>query len=220
MPNNSGVEVVTIKRGYAAGLVSVLLLLFVMLSYYIAKHPVNGFDTHVTLFMQSHSWDRFLRVTNAVIASFAFRIIYLVFMLVFILAKRYFLTVFVVAAPASEIITFIIKTVISRPRPSAGAITIYDPSPGFSFVSGHTLEYTILFGFLGILAIEATEGRPHRYVLASFAFLMPLVVGLGRVYSGAHWLTDVLGSYLLGMAILISMVCLLRRAFEPKYRFK
>ncbi len=211
---------ITVKKGYAISLVSVALILFLALTYYVVKNPINSFDTGVTLFMQSHSWDGFLRVTNAVIASWSFRIVYLLLAIAFILARRYPLVVFVLIAGASEIVTTIIKVLIARPRPTAGTIVIYDPRKGFSFVSGHTLEYTLLFGFLGILALHSAQNHPRRYVWAGLAFLMPLVVGLGRIYSGAHWLTDVIGSYLLGTAILILTVCLFRKAFEPKSRFK
>lgn len=211
---------ITVKKGYAISLVSVALILFLALAYYVVKNPINSFDTGVTLFMQSHSWDGFLRITNAVIASWSFRIVYLLLALAFILARRYPLVVFVLIAGASEIATTIIKVLIARPRPTAGTIVIYDPRKGFSFVSGHTLEYTLLFGFLGVLALYSAQNHPRRYVWAGLAFLMPLVVGLGRVYSGAHWLTDVIGSYLLGTAILILTVCLFRKAFEPKSRFK
>ncbi|PIW22966.1 MAG: hypothetical protein COW32_01820, partial [Candidatus Aquicultor secundus] len=96
--------------------------------------------------------------------------------------------------------------------------TLYDHSTGFSYVSGHTLEYTLLFGFLGFLALLSAEGRTSRYVLSAVSFLMPLIVGLGRVYAGAHWVTDVVGGYLLGTAILLTLVCVCRGAFEPKHR--
>jgi undecaprenyl-diphosphatase len=35
---------------------------------------------------------------------------------------------------------------------------------------------------------------------------MILIVGPGRIYTGAHWPTDVLGAYLYGVLFLIPMV--------------
>ncbi|MCL6472857.1 MAG: phosphatase PAP2 family protein [Firmicutes bacterium] len=205
-----------IKRMQALAAIAILLTLFAVLSFYVAAHPINNFDTTVTLFMQSQSWDSFLRTTNSIFASSAFRIVYVVLFVIFMVTRRYRRIVYLAAAGISEVISYAIKNVLSRPRPAAGLIKIYDPSTGFSFVSGHTLEYAIIFGFLGMMAIESAKERPIGYLWAAFSFIMPLIVGFGRVYSGAHWLTDTLGSYLLAAVILILLACLLGDAFIKK----
>ncbi len=47
-----------------------------------------------------------------------------------------------------------------------------------------------------------SAGRPARVkiALSGLAALVVLVVGFSRIYLGAHWLTDVLGGYALGVA--------------------
>lgn len=215
--NGSIVRLMTIiKRTHTIIAAAVFLTLFIVLSFYVATHPVNGFDTTVTLFMQSQSWDRFLLITNSIFASLGFRIIYAVLFIIFIVSRQYWRTVFLAAAGLSEAISYAIKNMLARPRPAPGAIKVYDPSTGFSFVSGHTLEYAIIFGSLGVLAFRSAKERPIRYLWAAFSFAISLIIGFGRVYSGAHWLTDIFGSYLLAAAILVLLAHYCSDAFGRK----
>jgi undecaprenyl-diphosphatase len=198
----------------------VMLLLFIVLSLYVYFHPITNFDIQVTQNLQSQSWAKPLLITNQIFRVAYFRIIYVILIAAFIIVKRYSLSIFAIAAAFSELISSAIKEIVSRPRPVEQFANILDPTSGYSFISGHALEYTILFGFLGYLALINIKTGMTRYILAAAFFLLPILVGLGRVYTGAHWVTDIIGSYILGGAILVSMICYCRRSFEPKRRFK
>lgn len=202
------------------GFVSILLVLFTILSVYVYNHPANAFDLNATRVFQHQTWAGFLVVTNAIFKASAFRLLYVVLIGLFLLMRRYALSTLIAVALASELLTYAVKEIIARPRPTGAAVTLYEHSTGFSYVSGHTVEYTLLFGFLGFFFLLSAEGRTGRYILSAILFLMPFLVGLGRMYSGAHWLTDVAGGYLLGTAILLTLVFICRGAFEPKRRFK
>lgn len=195
------------------GIALAMSIIFIFLTVYVSANPINDFDTSALRFLQSQGWAQIFNTTNNVITSSGFRLIYILLAIIFILKNRYSLLSIVVAALSSELISFAIKKAISRPRPTARIVEIYDPTSGFSFISGHTLEYTILFGSLGLVALINTEDKLKRYMMAGVLFLLPIIVGLGRIYSGAHWLTDVIGSYLIGSVILIVLVCYCGRTF-------
>jgi undecaprenyl-diphosphatase len=103
---------------------------------------------------------------------------------------------------------------VARPRPSPDLIEVLirdQALHGFpSFPSGHAVYYTTFFGFLWFLTFTKVKARRLRWpILIVFGGLMPLV-GIARIYLGAHWVTDVVGGYLLGGAVLAAGIVLYR----------
>jgi membrane-associated phospholipid phosphatase len=54
------------------------------------------------------------------------------------------------------------------------------------------------------------DARLRRLLSAPLVGLV-IVVGPSRIHEGHHWLTDVLGSYLLGMSYVAALAALYRR---------
>ncbi len=80
---------------------------------------------------------------------------------------------------------------------------------GFSFPSGHSENATVLFGGLATL-------YKNKIVRILCAVMIGLVM-FSRLYLGAHYPTDVLGGFAVGIAILLVMRHLLRnRETDPK----
>jgi undecaprenyl-diphosphatase len=66
-----------------------------------------------------------------------------------------------------------------------------------SFPSGHVTFYVCFFGFLFFVAFALLpKGSTARRVACALAALPVLLIGLSRVYLGAHWPSDTLGAYL------------------------
>ncbi|MDI6716405.1 MAG: phosphatase PAP2 family protein [Actinomycetota bacterium] len=181
--------------------------LFFTLTIYIYLNPSNAFDIKASLLLQSQKWAGFLQVTNAIISAPEFRLIYIILLAVFILTHRYKMLIFPIAALSSELLTNLIKNIIARPRPLPSVVKVTDHAYGFSYISGHTLEYMLLFTFLGILSLNIPKIRTYKYVFSFVCFAFALIVGLGRVYVGVHWFTDIIGSYLLGISVFSILYC-------------
>jgi undecaprenyl-diphosphatase len=104
-----------------------------------------------------------------------------------------------------------VKDFIERPRPAPGVVEVrIDPEEKYSFPSGHTVHYTVFFGFLWFLSFGLVKLRLLRRALLGVLGALVLAVGLARVYLGAHWMSDVIGGYLLGGAILAAGIGLYR----------
>lgn len=78
--------------------------------------------------------------------------------------------------------------------------------PTFSFPSGHALFATILYGTLAYLSFHPAMSFRRRVEVLGPALLLPLSIGLSRIYLGMHFPTDVLGGYLAGLAWLAGLI--------------
>jgi undecaprenyl-diphosphatase len=110
-------------------------------------------------------------------------------------------------AAGGPTINRLMKYVIGRPRPTLEHVRVSGEWAHESFPSGHVVFYVCFFGFLFFVAFALLpKGSTARRVACALAALPVLLVGLSRVYLGAHWPSDVLGAYLLsGMWLALSL---------------
>lgn len=97
----------------------------------------------------------------------------------------------------------IIKLSIGRDRPATEyATTMFIKS--FSFPSGHTVGSTVVFGLLAYLAWKYLP-QPWASIITIILVLIIVLVGLSRIYLGAHYPSDVIAGWIIG-AIGLSII--------------
>ena len=120
---------------------------------------------------------------------------------------------FQLAAWGGAVLSTVIKAFIRRPRPLPPEVrVIVAPLGGTSFPSGHVLTYVPFYGFLGFLLAEVLDDGPLRNASVMTLTSMLALVGPSRIQQGHHWTTDVVASYLLGLAYLLALIQLYRLA--------
>ncbi len=110
---------------------------------------------------------------------------------------------------------FALVSLITRPRPTVPDVLRVTEHPGASsYPSGHT----ILFVFYAVVLMVCVGMKyiPRRWqpIGWAIAVLFVLVGAFSRIYSGAHWPTDVLAGLLIGVGWL-SFVLSIRWISDP-----
>lgn len=116
------------------------------------------------------------------------------------------------SAAGGSALNRVVKYVVARPRPTLEHVRVSGEWAHESFPSGHVTFYVCFFGFLFFVAFALLpKGSTARKVACTLATLPVLLVGLSRVYLGAHWPSDTLGAYLFSGLWLALSVDLYRR---------
>jgi membrane-associated phospholipid phosphatase len=128
---------------------------------------------------------------------------------VFYIARRQVLEAgFILATLSIFVLTAFLKVVVARPRPPyffLDPADILQSINQYSFPSGHVLFFVVFFGFIAYLAWLHQTGFTRIMVMATCCALI-LLIGPSRVYLGAHWASDVVGSYIIGVLWLFVLI--------------
>lgn len=123
---------------------------------------------------------------------------------------------FQLASWGGAALSTVIKAFIQRPRPLPPEVrVVVAPLGGTSFPSGHVLTYVAFYGFLGFLLAEHLRDGPLRNASVATLTGVLALVGPSRIQQGHHWTTDVVASYLLGLAYLLTLIQLYH-ATQPR----
>ena len=118
-------------------------------------------------------------------------------------------------AVGSQVLVEVMKQISQRTRPEV--FTPLVDVGGYSFPSGHTFAAVVAYGLVAALIAARLPGRARLVPWAVWAVIVA-AVGFSRVYLGAHYATDALGSLLLGGAWLVTWLAIMELAERP-HRF-
>lgn len=196
---------------------TVLILSFAVLTFFVRQFDYFQFDLNITRLIQSFnpSWFHFLMVIISRLGDVGLgSIIILIFAILAFLARKFKAALMIFIAPATTtVLSQIIKHLVSRPRPSNSLIQVigfYDELD--SFPSGHVMFYISLYGLL--LFIVYTQFKKRlviRRLLIGVFSLMIMLIGVSRIYLGAHWFSDVLGAYIIGFSWLMIIIYIYKK---------
>lgn len=112
----------------------------------------------------------------------------------------------------------VLKWIIESPRPTPEAVRVTENATNYGFPSGHVMGVVLLYGCVLYVAQVTLANRQARLAVQSLCVLAILVTSFSRLYSGAHWPTDVLGGYLWGSLILMTIVSVYNYVIDRRRR--
>jgi undecaprenyl-diphosphatase len=186
----------------------VLLAAFVALCVSVhAEHPL-WFDMRTTLWVQDLDHvpcaKEFFEFAN--IAGDANRVAALagVMFVALLLMGRRFEAAVVGGIIAVRLLQLAIRHTIAWPEGQAEYFVTTQPLPdGGSFLSGHVLGQTLVYGLLFAYAPRLFSSRVAVTCVRVFCALVIVLGGPARMYVGAHWPSDVVGAMMLAALYLL-----------------
>jgi membrane-associated phospholipid phosphatase len=188
-----------------------LILFALLLTYAAALFPVLPFDLKSyeeiqeqasPLFDELMIWVSALGDLTIAVALTA------IAMLTYAMRRQWLEAIFMLATTSSVMLAFGLKELIHRTRPypiNQNATGLIQSINEYSYPSGHVLFFVVFFGLFAYLAWIHFAGR-MRVIVIAFCGAMIALIGPSRIFLGAHWASDVLGSYIIGTIWLFVLI--------------
>ncbi len=155
---------------------------------------------HMHSFALGHPvWVRSMLIVSDVGSPTVMRTLVAVLAVVLWLRRARRLALWAAATVAGgALIDVVLKAAVGRARPHfAHPVAI---APGGSFPSGHAFTSTLAAAVVLLWALPLLSRR-GKAAAWTVAVLVPLAVGVSRVALGVHWVSDVVGGWLLGAGL-------------------
>ena len=189
---------------------AVLILLFISLSALVYFFPPTFLDIEISEEIQEYEHAA-IHHLMVFISWFGGTIKVLSLTLgaacVFYFAKYVKEALFIASTMLVSVVNYGFKLLIERPRPDSSLVNIVQNAEHHSFPSGHTSFYVVYFGFLIFLMIYLRKpNKILRSLGISICIFLIATIPLSRIYLGVHWVSDVIGGFLLGLIMLIIVI--------------
>src|SRR5699024_2403240 len=100
----------------------------------------------------------------------------------------------------SYVLNEFIKSIIKRGRPS---IVEQVHAVGYSFPSGHAMISTVCYGIFTYFLLKTITKKKYKNLIILLTGLLIVLIGYSRLALNVHYLTDVIGGYLIGALFII-----------------
>lgn len=119
--------------------------------------------------------------------------------------RRRLVAFLLVSSIGGGIVDTVVKVAVDRPRPIVDHPV--HTAFGKSFPSGHSMSSMVCYGAL-LLVFLPVIPRARRWIAVTVTGMLILAIGTSRLFLGVHFVSDVIGGFVLGLAWLLGAVAL------------
>ena len=180
----------------------ILIILFVILSLLIGTQLLNNIEINFYREVTEHTSN----IMTLLMKSFSYIgntisvIIMCIALILFSKTRWKYGVVTSIGVIISCIINNILKVLFARERPNIIQLV---KETNYSFPSGHAMINMTLYILLAILIYNNIKNKKSKYILIFVCILIPIIIGISRVYLGVHYITDVIAGWIAGLLIAV-----------------
>jgi len=185
------------------------IICLLLLTIFVNNHPVPTFDLQISLFVQKHHSEVLDKIMLGISLfgelPYSLIVVVLVALLFYMFSyKRE--AYFVFSILLSGLLILGVKNLVNRPRPTEFYVRLVEINRFQSFPSGHVMSYILFFGFMMVLMrkLKTIPLLTRKIISYTSAFFI-LTIAFSRIYLGAHWFSDTVGGFILGLICLFPL---------------
>ncbi len=179
----------------------ICIILFVILTITVLTKlfdPIDSYMGSLVIGMRSDGLTKFMTIITNI--ARAYSLIAISILLLFIIKNKKIPLSITINLIAVFLTSQVFKFIFRRARPDGLSLV---SASGYSYPSGHTMVSCAYFTFIVYLLCQRISNKFWKTLLIIFSTIMILLIGFSRIYLGVHYLSDVLGGFLLGIAYLM-----------------
>ncbi len=191
----------------------ILVLLFTILSIMVSSQILGGFEISFYDELAEHM-SPLLTILMKVISFMGNTITVTLICIVFVLVNKTRWKYGIISSMGvitSFISNWSLKLLFARERPNILRLV---NETNYSFPSGHSMINTTLYSLLGICIYKNIKNKKLKYILIFICSIMPIIIGVSRVYLGVHYITDVIAGWIGGLIIGIIVYLIYKKLKE------
>lgn len=189
-----------------------LIIIFIILGLLAVNDLTSSFDDFIYSLISSFRSDLLTNVLRVItsLANYKSILIYNILIILYILiSKKSKLLIIPLNSILSVVFNNVFKLIFRRDRPILIALIT---ETGYSYPSGHAMISILFFGTLSY--ILGKSNIKYKNTLRIIIGIFIILIGISRIYLGVHFVSDIIGGYLLGIIVLLSVITIYNRSEE------
>ena len=82
---------------------------------------------------------------------------------------------------------------------------------GYSFPSGHSMVSLAFYGFIAYIIVHSKISTKNKVLICIPLLLLPILIGISRIYLGVHYASDVFAGFTLSTSYLILFIIMYKK---------